>query len=202
MKLLIVDDSSIIRRTIESAYKDSVFTEIDTASDGMMALEKFNSLKPDVVTLDITMPHLSGLAALAKMMKINPNVSVLTISALADHHTAIKSLELGAHQFICKPFDKDDLKAALDDLLKDKQLLDSTPTAPKEETPEVVVQSAPRVTSSYTTTSTPASSSPFANIPVTTNAPQQHSTSDETTPAPVESDIIPQQPPLVAKPKF
>jgi len=124
MKLLIVDDSSLIRRSINAAYSGSVFTEIQTAVDGMLAVTIFKKMLPDVVTLDITMPHMDGLAAMTKMLDIKPNTIILVISALADHHTAIEALTRGAHQFICKPFDDDDLKDALDNLLEDA---DETP---------------------------------------------------------------------------
>ncbi len=118
MKLLIVDDSAMIRRAINQAYDGSVFTDIQTASDGLLALTIFAQQLPDVVTLDITMPHMDGLAALSKMLEIKPKTVVLVISALADHHTAIESLIRGARQFICKPFTEDDLKNALDNLLE------------------------------------------------------------------------------------
>lgn len=120
MKLLIVDDSAMIRRSINSAYKGSLFTQIETASDGLLAVTIFKQLLPDVVTLDITMPHMDGLAAMSQMLEIKPDTTILVISALADHHTAIESLMRGAHQFICKPFTAEELKGALDDLLTDK----------------------------------------------------------------------------------
>ena len=165
MKLLIVDDSSIIRRTIENAYKDSVFSEIETASDGMIALEKFKEFQPDVVTLDITMPHLNGLSVLGKIKKMNPDVSVLTVSALADHHTAIKSLELGAHQFICKPFEKEDLTEALDDLLKDKQTLKPQPVLVKTEQQTEQLDSTVKVQAPPTVKSpSKTAMSPFSTI--------------------------------------
>ncbi len=119
MKLLIVDDSALIRRSVNAAYSGSVFTEITTASDGLLAITLFREIRPDVVTLDITMPHMDGLAALSQMLEIKPNTIILVISALADHHTAIEALSRGAHQFICKPFDHDDLKEALDHLLEE-----------------------------------------------------------------------------------
>jgi len=118
MKLLIVDDSSIIRKSIETAYKNTVFTEIETASDGMLAVTMFEKFLPDVVTLDITMPHMDGLSALTHMLSIKPNTFIITVSALADHHTAIESLNRGAHQFICKPFTPEDLKEGLDQVLE------------------------------------------------------------------------------------
>ncbi|MGJ8678228.1 MAG: response regulator [Akkermansiaceae bacterium] len=123
MKLLIVDDSAMIRRAIASAYKGSTFTEVQTAADGLLAVTIFKKFLPDVVTLDITMPHMDGLAALSQMLKIHPETKVLVISALADHHTAIESLMRGAEQFICKPFTPEDLREALDDLMPDETVM-------------------------------------------------------------------------------
>ena len=126
MKLLIVDDSAMIRRAITTAYKGSVFTDVQTAADGLLAMTVFKQQLPDVVTLDITMPYMDGLAALSQMLEIKPNTIVLVISALADNHTAIEALIRGAQQFIYKPFTSDDLKDALDTLLKDFDQPDDT----------------------------------------------------------------------------
>ncbi|WP_018970172.1 response regulator transcription factor [Rubritalea marina] len=120
MKLLIVDDSAMIRRSINTAYKGSLFTQIETAADGLLAVTIFKQLLPDVVTLDITMPHMDGLAAMSQMLEIKPDTAILVISALADHHTAIESLARGAHQFICKPFTAEELREALDDIIKNR----------------------------------------------------------------------------------
>ncbi len=117
MKLLIVDDSAMVRRLIEAAYRGSVFTEIQTAADGILAVTMYKQFNPDVVTLDITMPHMDGLAALGQILEHNPNAKVLVVSALADHHTAIDSLKRGASQFICKPFSAEDLRLALDEVM-------------------------------------------------------------------------------------
>lgn len=117
MKLLIVDDSAMVRRLIEGAYRGTVFTQIKTAADGMLAVTMYKQFQPDVVTLDITMPHMDGLAALSQILEHNPHAKVLIVSALADHHTAIESLKRGAAQFICKPFTAEDLKHSLDEVL-------------------------------------------------------------------------------------
>ena len=121
MKLLIVDDSLMIREAISTAYKGSVFTEVETAADGLLAVKMFKTFEPDVVTLDITMPHMDGLAAMSEMLEHDSSASILIVSALADSHTAIQALKRGAHQFISKPFDADDFKEALDDLIKDEE---------------------------------------------------------------------------------
>lgn len=117
MKLLIVDDSAIIRRAINTTYEKTVFDEIKTASDGLLALTVFKQQLPDLVTLDITMPYMDGLATLTQMLEIKPNTNIMVVSALADHHTAIESLVRGANQFICKPFTDQQLMDALETVL-------------------------------------------------------------------------------------
>jgi two-component system chemotaxis response regulator CheY len=104
MKLLIVDDSSIMRRAIEK-YLSGLSLEIcGSASNGSEALELFRKHNPDVVTMDITMPQMDGLTSLEQMKKIRPEVKVIIISALSDQATGLKALKLGASAFIPKPF--------------------------------------------------------------------------------------------------
>ena len=117
MKLLIVDDSLIIRRAIERTFNTPVFTEVRMASDGMCALAEFRKFRPDVVTLDITMPHLDGIAVLEEMISIKPDTRIMIVSALADDATGIEALTKGADQFICKPFTNEELTQALKEML-------------------------------------------------------------------------------------
>ncbi len=107
----------IIRRAIERTLAATVFTEIQTAADGLHALEEFQRFLPDVVTLDITMPHMDGIATLEEMLKIKPDTRVMIVSALADDSTAIEALTKGADQFICKPFTNEELVAAVNEML-------------------------------------------------------------------------------------
>jgi len=142
MKLLIVDDSVMIRRAVASAYKGTVFTDVKTAADGLLAMTVFKEQLPDVVTLDITMPYMDGLAALSQMLEIKPDTIVLVISALADNHTAIEALVRGAQQFIYKPFSSDDLKEALDTLLEDyEHPVEVAPSEVESKHAEVLAQS-------------------------------------------------------------
>jgi two-component system, chemotaxis family, chemotaxis protein CheY len=117
MKLLIVDDSMIIRRAIERTLAPSLFEEIQTAADGLRAVEAFKEFRPDVVTLDITMPHMDGIATLEEMLKIKADTKIMIVSALADDATAIEALTMGADQFICKPFTNEELVAAVNEML-------------------------------------------------------------------------------------
>jgi len=119
MKLLIVDDATMVRRAVGRVFSSDFFEEVEQAADGLEALATFDTFQPDVVTLDITMPHLDGLSVLEEMVRRNPEVRVLVISALADVHTAVKALKIGAEQFICKPFTQEELREGLDEVLED-----------------------------------------------------------------------------------
>lgn len=110
MKLMIVDDSKIMRRAIEKYLKEFNLKLVGTAGDGKEALDLCKLTKPDIVTLDITMPKMDGLACLQEILKVLPNTKVLVISALKDAATGLKALKLGAKGFLPKPFTADDLK--------------------------------------------------------------------------------------------
>lgn len=104
MKLMIVDDSSIMRRAIGRYLSPLGLDLVATAAHGQEALEQFAIHRPDLVTLDITMPQVDGLECLSKMIAIDPKVKVLIISALGDAATGLKALKLGAKSFLPKPF--------------------------------------------------------------------------------------------------
>ena len=117
MKLLIVDDSMMMRDTIERYLEDYDLTIIGTASNGAEALKIIESDKPDVVTLDITMPEMDGLECLENIMKINPETKVMIITALSDKLTGLQAIDKGATGFFLKPVDPEELKEGFDELL-------------------------------------------------------------------------------------
>lgn len=119
MKLLIVDDSTVIRHKIERAVTSKGVDVVGQADNGRDALSKFSQLQPDLVTLDITMPEMDGLEALEAMLQTNPEARVLVISALADKATGIEALTRGALGFLCKPFSDIELNEALIELAED-----------------------------------------------------------------------------------
>jgi two-component system chemotaxis response regulator CheY len=118
MRLLIVDDSSIMRRTIEKNLVDYDLEIIGTAANGREALQIVEQEKPDVITLDITMPEMDGISCLIEIMKIHPEAKVMIITALADKLTGLQALSKGARGFLYKPVSADDLAKAFDKLLK------------------------------------------------------------------------------------
>ncbi len=117
MKLLIVDDSNIIRRAIEKYTSKHQLEVVGHAENGLRALEIFREKLPDLVTLDITMPEMDGLAALEKMREIHPEAKVIIISALSDKKTALDAMEKGAAAYVQKPFTEDKLDSILKKIL-------------------------------------------------------------------------------------
>lgn len=121
MKLLIVDDSSMMRRTIESQLKHFDFEIVGHAANGKEALELFRSNKPDFVTLDITMPKMNGIECLEEMMKLAPKTKVIMITALSDKYTGLEALKKGALEFLYKPITLEQLKESFDSLINNKK---------------------------------------------------------------------------------
>lgn len=119
LKLMIVDDSNIIRSKITRTLSQHHMEVVATASNGEEAISLFASNKPDVVTMDLTMPRMDGLECIRALRKLNSSVHILVVSALADKATAIQALKEGAQGFLCKPFSEADLTEAMDELLGD-----------------------------------------------------------------------------------
>ena len=118
MKLLIVDDSGVIRNKIARGAAAKEFEVVGLAQDGEAALKLFQKFQPGVVTMDLTMPRMDGIACIRALLKIRPDTLVLVVSALADKATAIEALKQGAHGFVLKPFTDDQIGEALLELLR------------------------------------------------------------------------------------
>ena len=119
LKLMIVDDSNIIRSKITRTLSQHQMEVVATASNGEEAISLFARTTPDVVTMDLTMPRMDGLECIRALRKLNSKVHILVVSALADKATAIQALKEGAQGFLCKPFSESDLTEAMDELLGD-----------------------------------------------------------------------------------
>ncbi|TLY62543.1 MAG: response regulator [Gammaproteobacteria bacterium] len=118
LKLLIVDDSSIMRRRIERSQQFEELELVGTAGDGVQALELFRRTDPDLVTMDLTMPQMDGIECISRLVALKPAVRILVISALADKATAIEAMEKGANGFLHKPFTDRQLNEAFAELLR------------------------------------------------------------------------------------
>ena len=118
-KLLIVDDSNIMRRHIERSQQFDDLEIVGTAANGVEAVELFKRTDPDTVTMDLTMPLMDGIECISQLVALKPSVRILVISALADKATAVEAMERGANGFLNKPFSDRQLNEALAELLRD-----------------------------------------------------------------------------------
>src|SRR5437868_8255709 len=122
IRVLIVDDSAFMRKVLETIFNtDSQLQVIGHAKDGREAVALAESLKPDVITMDINMPHMDGLQATAHIMTTNPRPIVVVSSESRDGAAStLKALELGAIEFIAKPSGAIDLdmQSIREDLLR------------------------------------------------------------------------------------
>lgn len=117
-RLLIVDDSNVIRRRIERAQDLQDIECVGAARNGREALELHEQLRPTIVTMDLTMPEMDGGECVARLVERDPEIRILVISALADKLTAIDAIEKGASGFLCKPFTDRQLNEALRKLIE------------------------------------------------------------------------------------
>src|SRR5262249_25613224 len=105
VRVLVVDDSALMRRLISDLLsEDSEIEVVGTAPDPYVARERIKALDPDVLTLDVEMPHMDGLTFLRKIMALRP-MPVVMISTLtqAGAEVTLEALEIGAVDFVAKP---------------------------------------------------------------------------------------------------
>jgi two-component system chemotaxis response regulator CheY len=113
---LIVDDAAIMRMRLREILQGS-FNIVGEACDGEEALALYNQLKPDFVTLDISMPRTNGLDALKKLIASHPDAKVVIVSAVGQKRMVIEALALGAADFVIKPFEPERVLKAITRLM-------------------------------------------------------------------------------------
>ncbi|MFW6008998.1 MAG: response regulator [archaeon] len=107
-KILIVDDAKFMRLTLKNIVESSgKFHVIGEASNGKEAIDKYLELKPDVVTMDVTMPIMEGLEAVEIIKKLDPKANILMVSAMGQKKIVMDSIQAGAKGFLVKPFQQD-----------------------------------------------------------------------------------------------
>ena len=112
-RVLIVDDAAFMRMMIKDILTKNGFEVVGEANDGQQAIEKFKELYPDLVTMDITMPEMDGIAALKEIKKIDSNAKVIMCSAMGQQAMVIDAIQAGAKDFIVKPFQADRVLEAI-----------------------------------------------------------------------------------------
>ncbi len=117
-KILIADDLSFMRMIQKEILTERGYTIVGEAADGIEAVTKYQSLNPDLVLLDITMPNMSGLEAMRKIFAINPRARVIMCSALGQQNLIVEAIRAGVKDFIVKPFKPERILSAFDKALR------------------------------------------------------------------------------------
>jgi len=115
-RILIVDDAAFMRVSIRNILLKNGYEIAGEAENGAVAVQKYAELKPDVVTMDITMPEMTGLDALKAIRKMDPNAKVVMVSALGQEAMVRDAVLSGAKGFIVKPYKEDTIIETLNKL--------------------------------------------------------------------------------------
>lgn len=108
-RILICDDAAFMRFQIKSMLMKNGFIVVGEAEDGLDAVKKYKELKPDIVTMDITMPNMSGIDALKQILMIDAGAKVIMLSAMGQEPMVREAILSGAKNFIVKPFTESNL---------------------------------------------------------------------------------------------
>ncbi|HWT75052.1 MAG TPA: response regulator [Mobilitalea sp.] len=106
-KVMIVDDAAFMRMAIKNILVKYDFEIVDEAENGQVAVNKYKEKKPDIVTMDITMPEMTGIDALKAIMAYDPNAKVVMVSAMGQEQMIMEAIMSGARSFVVKPFKED-----------------------------------------------------------------------------------------------
>ena len=105
-RVLVVDDSMFIAKQLGQIFSSEGFEVAGTAAYGAQGVDKYKELRPDLVTMDITMPVMDGVSALEKILEFDKSARVIMVSALGKEDVVKKSLLMGAKSYIVKPLDR------------------------------------------------------------------------------------------------
>jgi two-component system, chemotaxis family, chemotaxis protein CheY len=116
-RVLVVDDAAFMRKMVSDALASGGHEIVGEAGDGAEAVVRYQELRPEVTTLDITMPEKDGLEALREIMALDPGARVVMCSALGQESKVLESIKLGAKDFVVKPFQTDRVLGAVEKAL-------------------------------------------------------------------------------------
>ncbi len=112
--VLVVDDVAFIRKTLIDILSKAHYQVVGEAENGLEAIEKFSKLRPDVVTMDVVMPQMSGIEATRKIVKKDKDAKVVVITAMGHESLIAEAINAGARDYILKPFSTADILKTLE----------------------------------------------------------------------------------------
>ena len=113
VSVLVVDDAAFMRLAIKNVLEKSGFKVVADAKNGREGIDKYIEFRPDIVTMDITMPDMTGIDALKKIMEFDPAAKVVMISAMGQERMVKEAIISGAKNFIVKPYKEEHITQTL-----------------------------------------------------------------------------------------
>ena len=112
--VLIVDDISFVRKTLTEMITQAHYLVVGEAKDGMEAVKLYDKLRPDIVTMDIVMPQMSGIEATRKILRLDQKAKIIVISAMGQENLVMEAVHAGARDYVLKPFTSRDVINAIE----------------------------------------------------------------------------------------
>ncbi|MGF7050239.1 two-component system chemotaxis response regulator CheY [Paenibacillus sp. DS2015] len=116
-KILVVDDSLFMRVILKEIILNMGHTVIGEAENGIEAIQRYSELQPDLITMDINMPMMSGITALKEILEINPQAKILICSALGQQKFITEAIRAGAKDFVVKPIQEERVIEAISKII-------------------------------------------------------------------------------------
>jgi two-component system, chemotaxis family, chemotaxis protein CheY len=116
-KIMIVDDAAFMRAMIRDMVTGNGHEIVAEATNGAEAVKLYPNAKPDVLTMDITMPEMDGVTALRNIRKLDPSAKVIMCSAMGQHAMVLDAIQAGARDFVVKPLQQQRLLDAIEKVL-------------------------------------------------------------------------------------
>jgi two-component system chemotaxis response regulator CheY len=116
-RILVVDDAAFMRMMIKNIILELGHEVVGEAGNGQQALALYQELQPDLVTMDITMPDMDGIAAVKEIRAVDPNAKIIMVSAMGQQALVLEAIQNGAKDFIVKPFEKERIRDAIQRVL-------------------------------------------------------------------------------------
>lgn len=117
--IMIVDDVAFVRQTLRDILTEGGYRVVGEAVDGTEAISMYNKLRPDLVTMDVVMPQMSGIEATRRILKNDLMARVIIISAMGQENLVMEAINVGARDYILKPFTSVDVLKAVERGLTD-----------------------------------------------------------------------------------
>lgn len=117
-RILIVDDAKFMRTLVKDAFVPKGHEIVGEAENGNIAVDLYKKLKPDLVTMDITMREKDGIQAAEEILQIDPDAKIIMVTALGQENLLTKAIKLGVKDFVVKPFPPERLQKAAEKALE------------------------------------------------------------------------------------